>query len=149
MSRRHRERSSGQALVEFALVFPVFVLILFGLIDVGRYVYTSNAISQAAREGARYGSVANFESTCNLGRDACIQQETVNRMAAVSASTVDVKCRRETGSGTVVLVNADGCQTTDFLIVMVDTPFQMLTPVIGQILGNQTLHAEARVLVYN
>ena len=44
---------SGQALVEFALVFPIFMLMLFGLIDVGRLVYTNSAVSQAAREGAR------------------------------------------------------------------------------------------------
>jgi Flp pilus assembly protein TadG len=43
----------GQALVEFALVVPVFLLAVFGLIDVGRLVYTNSALSQAAREGAR------------------------------------------------------------------------------------------------
>jgi hypothetical protein len=39
--------------VEFALVLPVFLLVLFGLFDVGRLVYTNSALSQAAREGAR------------------------------------------------------------------------------------------------
>ena len=48
----------GQALVEFALVLPIFLLLLFGLIDVGRLVYTWNALNQAAREGARYGRTA-------------------------------------------------------------------------------------------
>jgi len=43
----------GQALVEFALVLPIFLLILFGTLDVGRLVYTNSAVSQAAREGAR------------------------------------------------------------------------------------------------
>ena len=38
VSTRHGQR--GQALVEFALVFPVFMLILFGVIEVGRFVYT-------------------------------------------------------------------------------------------------------------
>ena len=44
---------SGQALVEFALVIPVFLLALVGIFDVGRMVYTNSALSQAAREGAR------------------------------------------------------------------------------------------------
>lgn len=48
-----RGRESGQGLVEFALVMPVFLLIFFGLIDVGRLVYTNSVLSQAAREGAR------------------------------------------------------------------------------------------------
>lgn len=136
-------------MVEFALVFPIFVVVLFGLIDVARFVYVSNAISQGVREGARYGSVANFATGCNLGRDACIQQETIGRMAAVPTTTVDVQCRRQTGSGTVVLTNANSCQTGDFLIVQASTPFQMLTPVIAQIIGPQTLTAEARVFVNN
>jgi hypothetical protein len=46
----------GQALVEFALVLPVFFLAIFGLLDVGRLVYTNSALSQAAREGARTGA---------------------------------------------------------------------------------------------
>jgi len=149
MIRRHRQRTRGQALVEFALVFPIFVVVLFGLIDVGRFVYVSNAISQSVREGARYGSVANFATGCNLGRDACVQQETISRMAAVPATTVDVQCRRQTGSGTLVVTNADGCQTADFLIVQVSTPFQMFTPVIAQIIGPRTLTSEARVFVNN
>ncbi len=47
----------GQALVETALVLPVFLLILFGLIDGGRFVFTDSVLSQAAREGARVGAV--------------------------------------------------------------------------------------------
>ena len=52
-----RQATRGQALVEFALVFPVFMLLLFGLIDIGRFVYTDSALSQAAREGARLAAV--------------------------------------------------------------------------------------------
>ncbi len=47
----------GQGLVEFALVLPIFLLMLFGLVDGGRYVYMNSVISQAAREGARLATV--------------------------------------------------------------------------------------------
>jgi Flp pilus assembly protein TadG len=52
-------RASGraQALVEFALVAPIFFLILFGIIDFGRYVYYTQILNNAAREGARYAIV--------------------------------------------------------------------------------------------
>jgi hypothetical protein len=52
-----RRRSRGQALVEFALAFPIFMLILMGIIDGGRLVYTDSTLSQAAREAARTGAV--------------------------------------------------------------------------------------------
>jgi len=53
MRNHQRSSGTGQGLVEFALVFPVFILMLFGLLDVGRYVYMNSVLSQAAREGAR------------------------------------------------------------------------------------------------
>jgi Flp pilus assembly protein TadG len=56
IDRSGQSKGKGQALVEFALVIPIFLLMLFGLIDGGRYVYMSNVLSQAAREAARVGA---------------------------------------------------------------------------------------------
>ncbi len=53
---------TGQTLVEFALVLPVFLVVLFGLLDVGRYVYMNSVLSQAAREGARLGAAGQVGS---------------------------------------------------------------------------------------
>jgi hypothetical protein len=57
MSRRRRDRGRAQALAEFALVAPIFFLMLFGIIDFGRYVYYVQVLNNAAREGARYAIV--------------------------------------------------------------------------------------------
>ncbi len=55
----------SQALVEFALVAPVMLLLGFLSIDVGRLVYTFAAISSAAREGARTASLqSTAQSDC-------------------------------------------------------------------------------------
>jgi Flp pilus assembly protein TadG len=48
-----RRREVGQDLIEYALVFPVLMLLLLGIIDFGRIIYSYNAISNAAREAAR------------------------------------------------------------------------------------------------
>ena len=53
---RFGDRERGQALVEFAVIVPVFMLLVFGLFDVGRAVYVNSVLSQAAREAARLGS---------------------------------------------------------------------------------------------
>jgi hypothetical protein len=55
--RRRPARSRGQALAEFALVAPIFFLMLFALLDFGRYVYYVQILNNAAREGARYAIV--------------------------------------------------------------------------------------------
>lgn len=52
MRRRTRD-DDGAAAVEFALILPVFCLLLFGLIEFGFYFYTAETTSSAARETAR------------------------------------------------------------------------------------------------
>ena len=47
---------AGQALVELALVLPVFILLLVGAVEVGRLAYASIEVSNAARAGVAYGS---------------------------------------------------------------------------------------------
>jgi hypothetical protein len=50
----------GQSLVEMALVLPLFLLIVFGAIDMGLLVFGHSTLSQAAREGARVGAVEAY-----------------------------------------------------------------------------------------
>jgi Flp pilus assembly protein TadG len=45
----------GQSLVEFALSSVVLLLLVGGLVDIGRAIYITEALSNAAREGARHG----------------------------------------------------------------------------------------------
>src|SRR6266508_988954 len=47
----------GQALVEFALVFPLFLLLLMSIITFGLYVFYNQQLQNAAREAARYAAV--------------------------------------------------------------------------------------------
>ena len=55
-----RRQPNGQSMVEFALVLPVFLLIVFGLIDAGRLVFMNSTLSQASREAARTASVEAY-----------------------------------------------------------------------------------------
>lgn len=58
----------GQALAEFALVAPLFFLLLFGVIEAGRFVSYSELLNGATREGARYAIVNGANSlTCPTG----------------------------------------------------------------------------------
>ena len=52
-----RTRSRGQGLVEFALVLPVFMVILIGMVDLGRAIWANNSVANSAREAARFASV--------------------------------------------------------------------------------------------
>jgi Flp pilus assembly protein TadG len=50
---KHRLQRKGAAAVEFAVVAPVFVLLVFGMIEYGRMVMVQQVITNASREGAR------------------------------------------------------------------------------------------------
>ena len=61
-SRSFQEVARGQALVEFALVFPIAILVLMAVFDVGRAVFVYNGLTNAAREGARLAAVNQDEA---------------------------------------------------------------------------------------
>ncbi len=65
MTRRDKPR--GQAMVEFALIFPIFILLLVGMFDLGRVVWVNNTLATAAREAARYAIVHGAKSVCPVG----------------------------------------------------------------------------------
>lgn len=52
-----RRRSRGQSIVEMAFIFPLLVLVMFGIIDLGYYVYGYATIYQAARTGSEKASM--------------------------------------------------------------------------------------------
>lgn len=82
LMRRFRETETGQALVEFTLILPLFVLLFMGMVEFGRAFHTWLLVTNAAREGARVAAVqmdlatvnqrvydsfcANYPSQCNL-----------------------------------------------------------------------------------
>jgi hypothetical protein len=61
---RSASRSFGQALVEFALVFPIFALLLFGVIVLGLGVFYQQQLTNATREAARYASIHSATAQC-------------------------------------------------------------------------------------
>lgn len=71
--RRASARDRGAAMVEFALVLPILLLILCGIIDFGRAMHAQVTLTEAAREGARAESLGSdpgsrvAEATANLG----------------------------------------------------------------------------------
>jgi Flp pilus assembly protein TadG len=143
--RRGRDRSRGQALVEFAFVLPILLLLIFGLVDFGRALFTLNTLSQGAREGARWGSVQARSATDIDG----IEDYTVSRLVGLDEDlvTVEVTCIRP---GDIVLP----CAADDTLEVHVETTFSMATPIIAQLMeaigaNPMTLSSTSQVVVNN
>jgi Flp pilus assembly protein TadG len=56
MSYRHYRRERGIATIEFVIVTPVLLLLLFGVTEIGRALVRYNALTKAVQDGARYAS---------------------------------------------------------------------------------------------
>jgi Flp pilus assembly protein TadG len=134
-----QRRREGQSLIEFALVIPVFLLVLFGLLDIGYAVYVNNALAEGAREGARWGSVQGHAATS--AARLTVQSHTLGAMAAVPSATVVVTCELPTLQP---VTDPTTCGSGDVLTVTVTSRVTMFTPVIAQLLGPQTYAATSK-----
>jgi len=65
-SRAHGRRDDGAAAVEFALILPVLLVVVFGLIQYGLYFWSMQGGSSAAREAARRGAVGQLVSCADF-----------------------------------------------------------------------------------
>jgi Flp pilus assembly protein TadG len=67
--RGHRSGSRAQALVEFALVIPLFLFLLMGIVDFGRVIWATTSLASAAREATRFAIVRGGSATdpCPVG----------------------------------------------------------------------------------
>ncbi len=79
MKRSKLVRSeSGTSLIEFALVFPVLVFLLIGLIEVGRYAYFAIVAANAARAGVQYGAQSLSTAQNTSGMQNAASQDAMN-----------------------------------------------------------------------
>jgi len=107
--------SRGQTLVEFALVLPIIVILLFGIIDFGLMLNHRITLQHAVREGARYGMVT---ADC-----AAIQQRTADRAGdSIDPGDVTVSYQSPDGSAVTSAVPGDN--------VKVSAPFEWRFPLM-------------------
>lgn len=164
---RGRTQSRGQTLVEFALILPIFLLMVFGLVDMGRYVYLNSTLSQAAREAARQASVEAYwvgsvDPSCNTdGGPVCPADVAALRTNALAAGN-----RMMTPNGSITLAHLytscdrgtapTGAWVTqtcarrapgDLVSVRVVMVFTPITPVIGQMFTSITSVASATMVI--
>ncbi len=109
LSARFRRSDAGQALVEFALVMPVVLLMLVGIIEFGRAWNVQQVITDAAREGCRQGVLAN---------PAITQASVVGTInTALARAAIDTNV-------TQITLIGFGAGTGTLLTVDVQTPYQ-------------------------
>lgn len=161
-----RSRWRGQSLVEFALVLPVFFLLLFGLIDMGRYVYLNSTLSQAAREAARVAAVEAFwmgrgDAGCNtVGGPVCPANLTTlrtdvldgaNRMMApfgsIASADLYTSCDAVTAPTPVASQTCLTRSPGGVVSIRVVLVFRPITPVVSSFFSSITTQASATMVI--
>ncbi|HET6381279.1 MAG TPA: TadE family protein [candidate division Zixibacteria bacterium] len=136
LMNRRRGGRRGQTLVEFALILPIFVLLLMGILDLGRAVYYSSTLSNAAREAARRAIV---DQTCSHVSDFAVQ-----RAVGMQNVTTTVWWTSPTGATTRSCSPESGAASIgDITHVTVEYDFNAATPIIGNLVGTIHLQGES------
>lgn len=148
---RTRERSRGQALVEFSLSIIVFLVMLMGIFDLGRAIFAYNGVSEAARDIARRAAVypysAVFTDNDDLGSSDQVQATIDTQMALVPGMV-----RPGIGSPDFICVDIEGNPSAnsqcsrgdykDYVRVTVSAIYQPITPLVG-VFGPITITASS------
>ena len=115
----------GQSLVEFAVGVTVLLIILAGVVDVGRLVTTYITYRDAAEEGATYGSL--FPTYCNQ-----IQDRALSILGYPSGIQANVKIDN---TACLSATSVQACLGHTISVEVKDPNFDITMPFLGAILG--------------
>jgi Flp pilus assembly protein TadG len=147
MNRGDRRHDMGQTLAEFAIVFPIFMLIVLAVFDIGRAVFVYNGLTNAAREAARL-AIVNQDKDLVLDRAQAMSFGVGLTSDAATTTTFwsqqggvdDVTANDECGVDISMRV---GC----IAVVEPTAQWQAITPIVGSIVGPITMTARSELAV--
>ncbi len=121
----HKKSSRGQSLVETALMLPIILLILMGIIDFGLMFNNYLTVSNASREGARKAAVG--------GTDSEIRAFVGSAAGALDASHLTV----------MISPLQSSRKKGDEVVVTVDYNYSLITPIIASLVP-EPVHLSGR-----
>lgn len=133
------QKLKAQGIVEFALVLPLLLILVFGIIEAGRLLFIYSAVLSSSREAARYGSAAGeipgyipYYGDCNGIRAAAMR---IGRFAGISPTDVSISYDHGPGSSSNFAIcplgGDDHISLGDRITVQVVATFQPLLPIVN------------------
>ncbi len=112
------KKESGQSLVEMALVLPILLILLVGIIDFGRVLYSYSHLHLATQEAVRLGGLGNSDSEIVTFAKNYIHIGDPSKLKV--AITPDDSTR----------------SSTQYVTVELEYPLKLITPIISKLLPN-------------
>lgn len=134
MHRHGKKHEKGQSLVEFALSLPILILILSGMIDIGRAYFAYIYLEEAAAEAALYTSLNPNCVVVDASNPDCNDPNNAQWRAENSGSTQGIVARDFIA---VCLADSSGVCTayspglSDTVYIKATVPFPFITPGIS------------------
>lgn len=121
----------GQSLAEFALILPLLLILLMGILDLGRAVAAYNSVSNAARSAARVAIVDQNEDV--------VRQTAVDEAFGLAPLEVEFDPN----------VNGDDPCLITICMVRVEVSYEYVpaTPIISNIVGTITVRSESQLAI--
>lgn len=145
-----RRPENGQSLAEFAMIAPIFFIMVFGIIDLSRAFQSYVTIQEAARGAARYGVTGRIDCTgpAIQNRNNCIVQQVTNRVKDLNNHASATVSYRSWDYPTYADPPAQGNagQQCDALEVQVNYTYIPITPIFSKLIGNIAMSAKERLV---
>ena len=124
---------SGNAIIEFALVFPLFLYMMCGIADMARIFYVETTLQNAVRAGGRYASTGNHQP------DPQHSGQTLNRVQSINLITQQAAIGLSTGA--LQVSSAQGGSGSaggpgDTVTLTLSSPVRLLTPIVANFFNN-------------
>lgn len=121
---RSRKRK-GAALVEMALVIPIFCMVVFGIVEFGRAFMIGQLVTNAAREGVRQAVTGDF-TNANVSADI---KSFLYSSAKISDSDVTITYTVTPAAGNPAVAGNEvsNCTSKDLITVNVSVPFSKVS----------------------
>jgi len=124
---KHTKAEKGQSLLEFALIVPILLIILAGVLDLGRLYYAYVSVTDAAAEGASYAAIHP---------QAHARAEVLQRAQEASGALVRI-------DPTMVQVDCPAVAAGAPVTVTVSYSFTLATPLLNVIVPSGELRLRA------
>ncbi len=126
MSKNRKER--GQSLVEVAITLPILILLVMGILDLGRAYYASITLADAAAEGAAYAALHPSKTVQIIERVA----DGSNPLVVIETENISVYAPDTTPGRPIT--------------VTIQYDYQVLTPLINAMVEDGKIEMTAQVV---
>ena len=154
------KKSKAQAMVEFAIALPVLLLLLYGLLETGRLLFTYSSVVNATRQAVRYGSTtgAGSDSTTPRYKDCVGIKDAAQKGDYLNViNDANININYDSGPGTALLLSSAGCtgniapvnftDNNSRVVVSINYQFTALVPKLVPFVTTPITTASARTII--